>query len=298
VGGTEDPDGRARPRTGRRREAEVRRALDPDALAALEEERDFLLASLADLEREHAAGDVDDVDHAQLKDDYTARTAAVLRALEERQVLAGEVRARRSWRGPALTMAVVVLVAALGGVLLARTAGTRDPGEQLSGDIPLTSRDLLLQGQQLTGQAQQELSAGDPEAALEAFQGAIDAYQRVLEIDPGNAQALTYQGWLLHNIAVSSGTQAGAELDQQARARLDEAIASDPAYPDARVFRAILLADADRFAEAEQDLAALDALGPDAVPSYMEPQLAGLRERIAAGLAGTAGTAGTTAPAG
>ncbi len=39
-----------------------RRELDPDALAALEEERDFLLRSLEDLEREYAAGDVDDSD--------------------------------------------------------------------------------------------------------------------------------------------------------------------------------------------------------------------------------------------
>ena len=39
---------------------------DPDALAALEEERDFLLRSLADLDRELAAGDIDDVDHLSL----------------------------------------------------------------------------------------------------------------------------------------------------------------------------------------------------------------------------------------
>ena len=61
-----------------------RRELDPDALAALEEERDFLLRSLEDLEREHAAGDVDDSDFEELKDDYTARAAAVIRAIEDR----------------------------------------------------------------------------------------------------------------------------------------------------------------------------------------------------------------------
>ena len=33
-----------------------------DRLAALEEERRFLLRSLTDLEREHDAGDVDDLD--------------------------------------------------------------------------------------------------------------------------------------------------------------------------------------------------------------------------------------------
>ena len=56
-------------------------AVDP-ATRELEEERDFLLRSLADLEAEHDAHDIDDVDYRNLKDDYTARAAAVLRALE------------------------------------------------------------------------------------------------------------------------------------------------------------------------------------------------------------------------
>ena len=50
---------------------------DPDAFVALEEQRDFLLGSLDDLEREHEAGDVDDVNYEVLKSDYTARAAAV-----------------------------------------------------------------------------------------------------------------------------------------------------------------------------------------------------------------------------
>ena len=43
-----------------------------DRLAALEEERRFLLRSLTDLEREHDAGDVDDLDYETLKDGSTA----------------------------------------------------------------------------------------------------------------------------------------------------------------------------------------------------------------------------------
>ena len=41
--------------------------------AELEEERDFLLRSLEDLEREHAAGDVDETDYVALKDGYAVR---------------------------------------------------------------------------------------------------------------------------------------------------------------------------------------------------------------------------------
>ena len=40
--------------------------LDPDRLAELEEQRDHLLASLRDLEREHDAGDLDDHDYGEL----------------------------------------------------------------------------------------------------------------------------------------------------------------------------------------------------------------------------------------
>ena len=44
------------------------------------DQREFLLRSLEDLEREHDAGDLDDADYIALKDDYTARAAAALRA--------------------------------------------------------------------------------------------------------------------------------------------------------------------------------------------------------------------------
>src|SRR5437773_2437915 len=61
--------------------AMVKAAIDLDALAGLEEQRRFLLQSIRDLDREHAAGDLDEEDYRTLKDDYTARAAAVLRAL-------------------------------------------------------------------------------------------------------------------------------------------------------------------------------------------------------------------------
>ena len=59
-------------------------ALDPDEVAALEEQRDFLLSSLADLDREHEAGDLDDDDYEALRDDYTSRAATVLEELRTR----------------------------------------------------------------------------------------------------------------------------------------------------------------------------------------------------------------------
>lgn len=49
---------------------------------SLEEDRDYLLRSLEDLEQEREAGDIDEADYLALKEDYTARAADVLRALD------------------------------------------------------------------------------------------------------------------------------------------------------------------------------------------------------------------------
>ena len=271
----------------RRDDSRARRRLDPDALAALEEERDFLLSSLDDLEREHDAGDVDDDDYDELRDDYTARAAAVLRAIEQRQELARQRCSPRSWSRIVAWVGLVAVFAVLGGVLVARASGNRPPGGQASGDIRLSSRDALLEAQQFTGQATQQLEAGDPRAALESYRSAIESYQRVLEVSPANAEALTYQGWVLHTLALNVADEASAaELDAQARSRLDEAVAADPSYPDARVFRAILLRGAGDLDAARADLAAV----PDgAVPAFMEQMVTGLRQSLSTDAAAPSG---------
>ena len=57
--------------------------LDPERRRQLEEERDFLMQSLDDLELEHESGGIDDESYAELHDDYTARAAAVIRTLRD-----------------------------------------------------------------------------------------------------------------------------------------------------------------------------------------------------------------------
>jgi len=236
-----------------------RRELDPDALAALEEERDFLLRSLEDLEREHAAGDVDDSDFEELKDDYTARAAAVIRAIEDRTAAVKSLRPQRNWQRTALGLVLVGALAVGASWLVFRNAGTRAPGQGLTGDIRQDSSNLILQAQGLTGQAQASLQAGDSTKALKQFESAVQAYDKALEISPENVQAMTYRGWVLHTIALSSEPSVAADLDRQALEYLDEAIAIDPLYSDARVFRAILERNAGDFAAAKVDLDAIDA---------------------------------------
>ncbi|MGH9028282.1 MAG: hypothetical protein ACRDV4_01500 [Acidimicrobiales bacterium] len=57
---------------------------DLDDLDDLDEERDVLLQSIEDLEREHEAGDLSEADYELLRDRYTLRAAAVLRVIEDR----------------------------------------------------------------------------------------------------------------------------------------------------------------------------------------------------------------------
>ena len=257
-----------------------RRDLDPDALAALEEERDFLLRSLQDLEREHDAGDVDDSDYEELKDDYTARAAAAIRAIDDRTAAVKSLRPQRNWKRTALGLVLVGVVAVGAGWIVFRNAGTRAPGQGLTGDARQDSANLILQAQGLTGQAQASLQSGDSAKALKQFESAVQAYDKALEISPENVQAMTYRGWVLHTIALNSEPSVGAQFDVQARQYLDEAIAIDPNFSDARVFRAILERNAGEFAAAKKDL---DAIDMAAIPLYMTQMVNTVKEDVAAG---------------
>ncbi len=257
----------------------ARRLVDPDRLAALEEERDFLLRSLADLERERAAGDVDETDYAALTDDYTARAAAVLRAIDDRERLVRSSRPRRDWRRTAVALLTVGVLATGAGWFVFRDSGARAPGQGLTGDVRQDSANLILQAQGLTGQAQAALQAGDPAQAVRSFQSAIETYSRALELSPGNVEAITYRAWVLHTVAINSEAAVGAELDQQARRGLDEAIAIDPTYSDARVFRAILGRNAGQWAAAQADL---DAVDMTTIPPFMISMVNSVRSDVAA----------------
>ena len=234
----------------------LRATLDPDALAALEEERDFLLRSLEDLEREHAAGDVDDTDYAQLKDDYTARAAAAIRAVEHRQAAIAAAAAPASTGRRLAWVAAVVIFAVLAGVLIARSSGTRRAGDTASGDILADTRILL-------SEAQQAATARD-------YEKSIELYTEVLDLAPSNAEALTYRGWSRFR----AGDAEGAARD------IDEAIALDASYPDARVFRASVSFNAGDVSGAAAQLAVFDRLD---APPMMQQILTSqrLRERIA-----------------
>jgi tetratricopeptide (TPR) repeat protein len=234
--------------------ADVRRRSDPDRLALLQEERDFLLRSLDDLEREHDAGDVDDHDYDTLRDDYTARAAAVIRTLDAHEQQMASAARPRSWRRIVFTVAGVVVFAVLAGVLVAQASGRREAGDALTGDIRQSTRMQLAEADRLA-------VAGD-------YDGAVEIYDEVLDQDPRNAQALAYRGWYLFLDGDTSG------LDS-----LIAAAEADPDFPDTHAFMAIILDRAGRPADALAALDRLDGLDP---PDEIAEQVAPLRERLEA----------------
>ena len=103
----------------------------------------------------------------------------------------------------------------------------------------------------------------------------------VLAGDPDFAPALTYRAWEPASLAVSGAVTGGdAEtLLEDALVRLDQAVEADPTYADALVFRAIVLKNLGREAEAAEALAAFDATDPPAEMEALVEQF-GLREEL------------------
>ncbi|HEX2272724.1 MAG TPA: tetratricopeptide repeat protein [Acidimicrobiales bacterium] len=223
---------------------------DAETLADLEEERQFLLDSLRDLESEREAGEIRQEDYATLRDDYTARAAAVLRRIEAAKASRRATRrarprshsgatvresgapattspissargaaggGRRRRRRTALTVAAVVGVVAVAAVSVLGFAGDRIANQQVSGRDLSTPAGRLAQAHVLESQGK----AAD----------ALKLYDAVLREEPANVEALTYKGWVL----------ARAGLTDPAMAALDQAIALDPKYPDAHFFRGMVL---------------------------------------------------------
>ncbi|MGE4567310.1 MAG: cytochrome c-type biogenesis protein CcmH [Acidimicrobiales bacterium] len=166
----------------------------------------------------------------------------------------GRASAKKSSR-PMVLLGIAVLAVGA-GLLVAQTSGSRGAGETGSGEIRSSTRTLLAQ------------------AGVAAPQEAITLYTEVLKLQPSNVEALTYRAWALWR----SGGQLLARVD------ISDAVTMDPAYPDARVFRASMLFADEEAAAESHDLLVLDTL---AAPPIVGDLLAAshLRERIASSLA-------------
>jgi tetratricopeptide (TPR) repeat protein len=284
------------PAAPRRRETPRARPAPPaeapaPASAPLEGERDertaFLLQSLRDLEREHAAGDLSDEDFAALRDDYTARAAAALRAEERGKAPPPPVKRRRSPTQWALIVAGIVGFAVLAGILVAQASGERGAGDGITGEVTQTPTQAASECIGLTV----ELQAGTT-----SLDDVVPCYEAVLDDDPDNAVARTYLGWTLYltaQQAAEQGVDAETLVDVyvQARRQLDLAVEADPAYADARAFSVVLAVNEGRYEEAADQLEAFDALD---VPADMAALVDRVRPEIEDGLAAGDDTTTTT----
>lgn len=250
----------------------------------LEEERDFLLRSLDDLDAELAAADIDPGDHAVLRDDYTARAADTLRRIDalDGRPSAARVRAASSVsprrRVPLIVGAVATTVlAVIAGVLLANASGERLPGDEA------------------TGQSPQAVASQRCAAAHDADQGgkatdALKLYDACIAGDPKNAEALAGEGWLLARVGRSSQKD---ELVAKGVAFLDRAIATDPTFAPALVWRGLGRSYLGRDADAICDLRAYLALAPADEPQnpQVESVLAAVTQRVGTAVPACAGPA-------
>jgi tetratricopeptide (TPR) repeat protein len=190
-----------------------------------DEDREFVERSLADLEREHAAGDLSDDDFARLSKRYERRRA----------VLDGEVPAKlrpRMRPGRRAAWAVGVLAVGIGaGVFVARSAGQRLPGDTLSKSEASGTRQLLAEARNALG--------ADRKAAAAA-------YDKVLAVEPDNTEARTYRAWI-ERLDTKAAVDAGALSADAAKPkfvdivdRLEATAKLDATFADPRCFQTVI----------------------------------------------------------
>lgn len=195
------------------------------------EERDHLLRSIKDLDREFGFGDMSEADYKRLRQEYTVRAADAIRAIESGESEPNDptpsaTKSNGRWKLVGVST-VVVAFAVVSGFMVARSSGQR-------GSNAITGSQGTIREQLATCQT---LSFQKPE------QG-IDCYADILKKAPDNVEALTYQGWAyVRTDDVKSGGASFARVVQ-----------IDPDYPDVRVFRAVIAARAQDFAAAAEEV--------------------------------------------
>ena len=249
--------------------------IDKQRRAQLEEERDFLMKSLDDLELEKESGGIDDESYAALHDDYTARLAATLRSLrDDVDVVPKEKPAPKSrTRKRVVLVALVVVFAIIAGVSLA--VGARLPGQmgtgnsQASSSTKLSAADKakLAQLKQAITDLQNQVNASPDDYNLRlklslAYEqnddllNALKQSDSAITIAANRPEGHANSTRLLYLISSQLPAQsAQQQYIAQALAGFSKAIEVDPNYADAYFFRAVLYyASLRDFARAQIDL--------------------------------------------
>ena len=240
--------------------------LDPEAREALEVERDFLLRSLADLEEEHAVGNIDAGTYRELHDDYTARAAGVIRSLASGTDLTPPDRPPASLLARTLTVTGIVAFALVAAFLLTHAIGQRHPGQTITGNsqaaknTPANGTDP---GPALAAEVKRAPRSYAAHVAYARyllqtndFGDAVHEFGAAARLDPSQPEPPTYAGWAGALIA-RSVSDAGSRqtLLSAALERINEVIKAHPKYPDAYALKGVILFDFEKKAR-------------DAIPSF------------------------------
>jgi len=235
-------------------------SLGTDERESLLETKRVAFRALRELEFEHGAGHVSEDDYRELRARYEGEAAEVLSKLDRLgprpPVPLSPAPTRGSygswWRHPmAVALAAVGLIAfgiVLGTNLARNTAPDQAAGRPMPGSRPLATltppspsgtRDSA------RGPIAPEMLRGMLAAARQSlFEGryseAIAAYQAVLKRDPKNVDAITHLG-----LIVAIGGHADAALES-----FERALALDPNYPPALLYRGQVLDEAKHDTEA------------------------------------------------
>jgi tetratricopeptide (TPR) repeat protein len=256
----------------------------------LDDRREALLRSLADLEEAHASGALDEAGYLRLREQTVGRMARVLRALDRRDAAppgsaialqdapagGGRRSAAEPRRVPPWAVAVLI-----GGTVLAVVVASlaRDAEPQLRASTPQASDDPLGFFERRVREHPDDLAARLDLAHryLDAgmVEDALSEYAVALELDPDDAEALAHVGIILY--------QNGRP--EEALRSVDRALSTDPRYPEGLFIRGvILLRGLDR---PEEAISTFETY-LDAAPFGVERQTA--KDLIAEARAGTDGT--------
>ena len=234
--------------------AALQRLADP-----LEDERRRALRQLRDLDEDRAAGKLDETGYRAARAEAEASAVAVLRALEARdgtgELAAGlrEIRRpapaagasgpRPGRRWPRRAGAVLAGLAAVGAAvaLLGGAVGDRGSGQMITGQaapaaapaapgaVPLANLERRVR--EHPGDVAAHLALAEGYQDAERLREATLEYLSVLRLQPGNVEAKTRLGLLLFR----------AGLPEPGLRSVEQALATDPRYPEALYAKGIIL---------------------------------------------------------
>ncbi len=247
--------------------------LDPERRRELEDERDFLMQSLDDLELEHESGGIDEESYAELHDDYTARAAAVIRTLRDGVDVTPVTppRSTSQKRRRVVLVSAVLVFAIAAGTSLAYALGARLPGQTSSGNSAAapstTNATQAALSKKIDGlQTKVNASPDDYDLRLQLARAyeengdlanALKQSDAAITIDANRPEGHTNAARLIFLASeVAPAQEAKNTLIAQALAGFNQAITVDPNYADSYYYRAVLYSQSSLrdYARAQVDL--------------------------------------------